>query len=241
MKGNVVTKLLVTLNFKFNVTDIPVTIPLHSTVPHRPTRWDAADRPTLGITYPLTDRPDGRPWASDRSASRGNTSGRRPIAWDRPDRTYTLKRTCTRQRPTERRDADRTGHHWDGARTHSHIADELPAARLMAYHRANVPTRPHAAPGRLCVPRARATQGAAGPVGGVHRRGPAGRPRSSASAQSRTRAPLQLLRRSFRLPLPRPRERACGLVNDHRLSTTNIAVRHGRVDGTAFGCQSLGR
>ena len=32
MKGNVVTKLLVTLNFKFNVTDIPVTIPLHSTV-----------------------------------------------------------------------------------------------------------------------------------------------------------------------------------------------------------------
>ena len=36
MKGNVVTKLLVTLNFKFNVTDIPVTIPLHSTVPNRP-------------------------------------------------------------------------------------------------------------------------------------------------------------------------------------------------------------
>ena len=31
------------------------------------------------------------------------------------------------------------------------------------------------------------------------------------------------------------------MVNDHRLSTTNIAVRHGRVDGTAFGSQSLRR
>ena len=96
MKGNVVTKLLVTLNFKFNVTDITVTIPLHSTVPHRPTSGTLADRPTLGITYPLTDRPDGRPWASDRSASRGNTSGRRPIAWDRPHRPYTRTRTYTR-------------------------------------------------------------------------------------------------------------------------------------------------
>ena len=125
----------------------------------------------MGITYPLTDRPDGRPRASDRSAPRGISPGRRPIAWDRPDRTYTLKRTCTRQRPTERRDADRTGHHWDGARTHSHIADELPAARSMAYHRANAPTRPSAAPGRLRVPRARATQAAAGQADAGHQQG----------------------------------------------------------------------
>ena len=221
MKGNVVTKLLVTLNFKFNVTDIPVTIPLHSTVPHRPTSGTLADRPTLGITYPLTDRPDGRPWASDRSASRGNTSGRRPIAWDRPDRTYTLKRTCTRQRPTERRDADRTGHHWDGARTHSHIADELPAARSMAYHRANAPTRPSAAPGRLRVPRARATQAAAGQAAAQHR---LGRTHRHSSSRNRMRSPLQLLRRSLRQRPLRPREREVAFVLDHRISSTNISV-----------------
>ena len=81
---------------KFNVTDIPVTIPLHSTVPHRPTQWDAADRPTLGIPYLTTDRPDGPPLARDRYPSLGNTSGRLSLAQGRPHRPYTRTRTYTR-------------------------------------------------------------------------------------------------------------------------------------------------
>ena len=69
MKGNVVTKLLVTLNFKFNVTDIPVTIPLHSTVLFSATVGRSLTVPLLGSH---TRSPIGP------TAGRGHRTGRHP-------------------------------------------------------------------------------------------------------------------------------------------------------------------
>ena len=69
MKGNVVTKLLVTLNFKFNVTDIPVTIPLHSTVLFSAT---VGRSPTVPLWGSHTRSPIGP------TAGRGHRTGRHP-------------------------------------------------------------------------------------------------------------------------------------------------------------------
>ena len=69
MKGNVVTKLLVTLNFKFNVTDIPVTIPLHSTVLFSATVGRSLTVPLWGSH---TRSPIGP------TAGRGHRTGRHP-------------------------------------------------------------------------------------------------------------------------------------------------------------------
>ena len=69
MKGNVVTKLLGTLNFKFNVTDTPVTIPLQLTV------LLAGRRRTRPIV-PLSDDDTCSPIGP--TAGRGHRTGRHP-------------------------------------------------------------------------------------------------------------------------------------------------------------------
>ena len=130
MKGNVVTKLLVTLNFKFNVTDIPVTIPLHSTVllaGRRGTRpivllWGSHTRSPIGPT-----------------AGRGHRTGRHPDVIPRDGApspgTARIERTRSNARahanvPWDGRDAHGTAHHGTAReRTHTSLTSSLRPAR----------------------------------------------------------------------------------------------------------------
>ena len=178
----------------------------------RPTschRWDGRDRPTFRITYPLRDRPDGTPRARYRFPPRGNTLGRLSLAQGRPVRPHTRTRACPRQRPTRRPSARRTTRASDGAPTHADAPNALSAPGSLAQHRANTHTLPPAAPHHLRVPRARAAHAAARREDAEHRLSRLRSRRASGSSGARQRAPLQLLRRSFRQPPRRPRKRAC--------------------------------
>ena len=119
---------------------------------------------------------------------------------------------------------------WDGAPTLAHGTYASPATSSLAQHTANVPTLLHAAPRRLRVPRARATQAAAGHP---HARHDDARQHKRSSSRNRTRASLQLLRRRFRQPPQQPREREDRFLAHHRLSSTNSPVRQEWVDGAS--------
>ena len=137
----------------------------------------------------------------------------------------------------------RSGRTWeiaatDGARTRTHAACGSPAARSAAEHLANAPTLPPAAPHRLRVPRARATQAAADQAAAEQRLGRLRWRRSAASSRARTRALLLLLLRSFLQPPLRPHERHDGFLGHHHFSTKSIAVRQEHVDETSILCVS---
>ena len=63
----------VTLHRAKNVTLLIRSVTSVTDRPIRPTSRTVAGRPTFGITYPLTDRPDGPPLARDRYPPLGNT------------------------------------------------------------------------------------------------------------------------------------------------------------------------
>ena len=175
--ANVVAQRPVTLHRAKNVTLLIRSVTSVTDRPIRPTSRTVAGRPTFGITYPLTDRPDGPPLARDRYPPLGNTVGRLSLAQGRPSRPYMRTRTCTRQRPTRRSGRTRHSTPRDGARTHTYVAYGSRAALSAAQHAANVPTLLPAAPHRLRVPRARAAQAAADQAAASQRLGRLGRRR----------------------------------------------------------------
>ena len=145
--------ILLSQNYKKVQVLRTLRFPLHN----RPTPshcGTVAVRPTFGITYPRTDRPDSSRRTPGRFPPQGNTVGRLSLAQGRPHRPYTRTLTYTRKRPMGRSGRTWDGAPRDGARTRTQAAYGSPAARSAAEHPANAPTLPPAAPHR--VPRARA-------------------------------------------------------------------------------------
>ena len=93
--GIAVAQRPVTLHREKHVTLLIRSVTSVTDRPIRPIEWDGRDRPTFGITYPLTDRPDGPPLARDRFLPQGISLGRLSLAQGRPHRPHTLTRTCT--------------------------------------------------------------------------------------------------------------------------------------------------
>ena len=130
MKGNVVTKLLGTLNFKFNVTDTSVTIPLQLTV------LLAGRRRTRPIV-PLSDDDTCSPIGP--TAGRGHRTGRHPEVTPRDGGPSPgiarIERTRAHGRaranvPWDGRDAHGTAHHGTAReRTHTSLTSSLRPAR----------------------------------------------------------------------------------------------------------------
>ena len=127
---------------------------------------------------------------------------------------------------------------WDGAPTLAHGTYASPATGSLTQHGGNVPTLLPAAPRQLRVPRARATQAAAG---NPHARHDDARQHQRSSSRNRTRASLQLLRRRFRQPPLRPHDREDWFLAHDRLSSTNTTVRQEWVDGTSISSSIGGR
>ena len=141
-------------------------------------------------------------------------------------RTLCIDRTCshtTIPTPTSHKavSSTRDSTSSNRARTRPQAVYGLAAASFLAQPRANTHASPSAAPRRLRVPRARATQAAAGQAAAQHR---LGRTHRHSSSRNRMRSPLQLLRHSLRQRPFRPREREVAFVLDHRISSTNISV-----------------
>ena len=232
--------ILLSQNYKKVQVLRTLRFPLHN----RPTPshcGTVAVRPTFGITYPRTDRPDSSRRTPGRFPPQGNTVGRLSLAQGRPHRPYTRTLTYTRKRPMGRSGRTWDGAPRDGARTRTQAAYGSPAARSAAEHPANAPTLPPAAPHRVPRARARAAQAAADQAAVCQRLGRLRRRRSSASSRARPRAPLQLLNHRFLQPPLRPRERHDGFLGHHHFSTKGIAVRQEHVDESSIYASAGGR